>query len=434
MKYCKRSTLRIAFAFFFFVSLLRAQTRDIVGRWQGTLSAEEKHRIVVQVDKAEDGTLKAALYSIDQSPSPVSPSSFSFAGTTLKFAVDSFHITYEGTLSSDGNTISGTLTQGKANPLVLERATKETAWKVDPSPHQVQFILVEKDVKLEVLDWGGTGRPLVLLTGLGDNAHVFDTFAPKLASSYHVYGITRRGFGASSAPSPATASYAVDRLGDDVLAVIAALHLDRPILAGHSVAGEELSYIGSRHPEKVAGLIYLDAGYPYALYDKVNGNFLIDSIDLREQLGQIMPGKTPDDPKKSLDDLLANLQRVEKEAAQQRQDMDAMPPPPSGPRPSPPPAVPAIMLGQQRFTTINAPALVIFASPHDRGDMLKDNPQARAAMEAIDKRNTERQAVAFETQVPAAHVVRIPHANHYVFRSNESDVIREMNAFIATLP
>jgi pimeloyl-ACP methyl ester carboxylesterase len=50
-----------------------------------------------------------------------------------------------------------------------------------------------------VLDWGGSGQPLVLLTGLGDNAHVFDKFAPKLTASYHVYGITRRGYGASSA-------------------------------------------------------------------------------------------------------------------------------------------------------------------------------------------------------------------------------------------
>jgi pimeloyl-ACP methyl ester carboxylesterase len=42
-----------------------------------------------------------------------------------------------------------------------------------------------------------------------------------------------------------------------VLAVIAALKLDRPIVAGHSIAGEELSSIGSRHSEKIAGLIYL---------------------------------------------------------------------------------------------------------------------------------------------------------------------------------
>ena len=33
------------------------------------------------------------------------------------------------------------------------------------------------------------------------------------------------------------------------------------ILAGHAIAGEELSSIGSRYPERVAGLVCLDAGY-----------------------------------------------------------------------------------------------------------------------------------------------------------------------------
>src|SRR5262245_6774246 len=67
----------------------------------------------------------------------------------------------------------------------------------DPSPHTVQFVTVDKDVRLEVLDWGGTGRPVVLLAGGGNTAHVFDEFAPKLRADYHIYGITRRGFGAS---------------------------------------------------------------------------------------------------------------------------------------------------------------------------------------------------------------------------------------------
>ena len=117
----------------------------------------------------------------------------------------------------------------------------------DPSPHTVQFVTVDDNVKLEVLDWGGSGRPLVLLAGLGNTAHVFDDFAPKLTSEYHVYGITRRGYGASSAPA---SGYSADRLGDDVLAVLDDLKLDRPVLVGHSIAGEELSSVGSRHPER----------------------------------------------------------------------------------------------------------------------------------------------------------------------------------------
>src|SRR5678809_1469997 len=79
---------------------------------------------------------------------------------------------------------------------VTAAAQQPAAWK-DPSPHAVRFVAVAQDVRLEVLDWGGTGSPFVLLPGGGDTAHVFDDFAPKLTSDFHVYGITRRGFGES---------------------------------------------------------------------------------------------------------------------------------------------------------------------------------------------------------------------------------------------
>src|ERR1700680_1450721 len=76
-------------------------------------------------------------------------------------------------------------------------AQKSPAWR-DLSPHRVQFVTVDENVRLEVLDWGGSGRPVVLLSGLGNTAHIFDDFAPKLTSEFHIYGITRRGFGNSS--------------------------------------------------------------------------------------------------------------------------------------------------------------------------------------------------------------------------------------------
>ncbi len=140
-------------------------------------------------------------------------------------------------------------------------------------PPSVQFVPVERDVKLEVLDWGGMDRSLVLLTGLGGTAHDFDAFARKLMASYHVYGITRRGFGASSKPPATIDNYSADRLGEDVLAVCEFLRLNRPVVVGHSIAGEELSSIGFRHPEKVTGLVYLDAVAGYAFYDAAHGVF-----------------------------------------------------------------------------------------------------------------------------------------------------------------
>jgi pimeloyl-ACP methyl ester carboxylesterase len=90
---------------------------------------------------------------------------------------------------------------------------------------------------------------------------VFDDFAPKLTPSFHVYGITRRGFGESGF-SPE--GYGADRLGDDVLAVLDALKPEKPILVGHSLGGEELSSVAKRYPNWVSALVYLEAGYPYA--------------------------------------------------------------------------------------------------------------------------------------------------------------------------
>jgi pimeloyl-ACP methyl ester carboxylesterase len=101
---------------------------------------------------------------------------------------------------------------------------------------------VSDDVRLEVLDWGGTGRPVVLLAGSGNTAHVFDDFAEKLSSLCHVYGITRRGFGVSSHPD---SSYTEQRLADDVLQVLDSLKLAGPVLVGHSMAGGELTVLAS---------------------------------------------------------------------------------------------------------------------------------------------------------------------------------------------
>src|SRR5712691_6605315 len=87
----------------------------------------------------------------------------------------------------------------------------------DPSQHRVQFVTVEEGVRLEVLDWGGSGRPAVVLAGSGNTAHVFDGFAEKLAEAAHVYGITRRGYGLSSHPD---SGYTEQRLAEDILRVL----------------------------------------------------------------------------------------------------------------------------------------------------------------------------------------------------------------------
>lgn len=246
----------------------------------------------------------------------------------------------------------------------------------DTTAHTQQFVTVQPDVKLEVLDWGGPSQPatrtLVLLAGLGGTAHGFDSFAVRLIDRYRVIGITRRGAGASSTP---LSGYNTDRLADDVLAVMETLKLQRPILVGHSFGGAELSSIGSRHAEKVSGLIYLDGGYSYAF---------------------AAPDHKPSPPP----------------------DVEM------------PPAIRATFEGMQQYRHIPAPALVIFALPHRLPPNASEADRAQSV--ELDK-STAAQADAFEKGVPTARVVRIPNAGHSVHLTNTEEVLREMDAFVKAL-
>ena len=64
----------------------------------------------------------------------------------------------------------------------------------------------------------------------------------------------------------------------------------------------------------------------------------------------------------------------------------------------------------------------------------KSDPAAEKAGEAEDLVKTGAQVEAFQRGPPPAHVVRLPHANHYVFESNQAEVLTEVNAFISTWP
>ena len=346
--------------------------------------------------------------------------------------MDAWHGKYEGTLSVDGATIAGTWTQRTPRDLVLQRANDRTAWPLDPNPHTVRFVTVDHDVKLEVLDFGGTGRPLVLLTGYGSNAHVYDKFAPKLVPEYHVYAITRRGFGASSAPAT---GYSADRLGDDVLEVLDQLKINRPVLVAHSLGGEELSSIGSRHPEKVAGLVYLDAGYAYAYYDSELGDLNIDAIDLRKKLDALRSVRLAEQAALARELLTTDLPRFERDLQGVLKDAEVTPSAIRALQGDPQqPVAKAIAEGVQKYSKLTVPILAIFAIPHDTDPLLAGDPEGRAAFEARDLEKYGAQASAFEKAMPSARVVRLAHASHDVYRSNEADVLREMNAFISTLP
>lgn len=136
-------------------------------------------------------------------------------------------------------------------------AARQGDWR-DLSPHAATMVSVEEHVQLDVLDWGGSGPALVLLAGLGNTAHHYDDIAPVLAERYRVIGITRRGHPGSSAPP---GGYDFVQLANDIRQVIDAVGLDRPIVIGHSIAGEEMHVLGARHAEAIRGLVYVDAAF-----------------------------------------------------------------------------------------------------------------------------------------------------------------------------
>jgi pimeloyl-ACP methyl ester carboxylesterase len=307
-------------------------------------------------------------------------------------------------------------------------ATAQSEWR-DPSPHTVRFVTVAPDVRLEVLDWGGTGRAIVLLAGLGNTAHVFDDFATKLTGQYHVYGVTRRGFGASSVPA---SGYDSDRLGDDVVAVLDELKLDRPVLVGHSIAGTELSSIATRRPERVAGVVYLDAAYGYA-FDNGRGASIEQMTKATAGVNSPPPG--PADVV-SFETVRAWYLRssgiVLPEAEFRATETTLADGKPGPPRESPGSA--AIIAGVRKYVAIRTPALAIFALPHDHGPWAANaDTKVREAFAQTDAL-VALQAKAFEEGVPGSRAVRLEHANHYVFLSNEADVLRELRTFIAGLP
>ncbi|HEY2375448.1 MAG TPA: alpha/beta hydrolase [Gemmatimonadaceae bacterium] len=414
--------------------------QSLVGNWQGTLGAPPNAlRIVLRIARADGGGLSASLLSIDQGgwDNPFSADSVVLRDSTFAFFMSDLDATYRGTLKGRGSDIRGEWIQGNApRRLDFVRPSASAAWR-DTSPHSQRLVSVERNVQLEVLDWGGSGRPVVFLAGAGNSAHIFDEFAPKLTHEYHVYGITRRGFGNSSHPA---SGYLADTLANDVLAVIDSLGIRAPVLIGHSIAGEELSSIGSRHPERVAGLVYLDAGYPYAIYDSTSSdvdmmNAEVSLSDVGHKLARLADpylSMSPRDQEALIRELLeTSLPQMERDLRGKAKQLAALPnqgatPPAQHPNP----ILRALLGGEEKYTSVHAPVLAIFAAPHEASPAVAKDSAARANADSAELAWIMPQIAAFRRGAPTARVVVLPNANHYVFKSNEAQVLRDIRAFV----
>src|SRR5579862_6987132 len=87
--------------------------QNIAGTWQGTLKANGPNgpvelRAVMKISRADDENLKGVFYpNIDQSGVSVNVTSITLKGSSVKISITQMNGTFDGTLSWDGDTISG---------------------------------------------------------------------------------------------------------------------------------------------------------------------------------------------------------------------------------------------------------------------------------------------------------------------------------------
>lgn len=130
-----------------------AEKGGIAGTWQGSLHVPNGPtlRTVLKVTKDDKGALHGMFFSIDQGGQGIPTSSISFDNGMLKYAIEFISLTYEGKISADGNSISGTSTQGDHSlPLVFERATPETEWAMPAPPPKVPPMAADAHPTFEV--------------------------------------------------------------------------------------------------------------------------------------------------------------------------------------------------------------------------------------------------------------------------------------------
>lgn len=152
-----------------------------------------------------------------------------------------------------------------------------------------RWITVASGVRLHVLDWVSSGPAVVLLAGLGGSAFSYQDLVPTLPIGFRYVAVTRRGTMPSSL---AEHGYELESRVRDDIAVLDSLAIGRGVFVGHSIAGSELAILGTKHPERVAGLVFLDAAYDRsrlgrAPRDTVVGSAIV-SLLAREDLDSIL--------------------------------------------------------------------------------------------------------------------------------------------------
>ena len=174
-----------------------------------------------------------------------------------KYAVKGTPIALTFEKDASGKVTGMIIHQGPGLDVPAPKINSSTESPGDKSPHKSGFV-TGNGIKMNYLDWGGTGDVIILLGGLGNDAHVFDEIAPSFIDKFHVIGLTRRGFGETDRPAK---GYETTTRVEDIRAFMDAQKIVRAHLVGHSLAGDEMTLFATMYPQRVIKMVYLDAAY-----------------------------------------------------------------------------------------------------------------------------------------------------------------------------
>jgi pimeloyl-ACP methyl ester carboxylesterase len=303
---------------------------------------------------------------------------------------------------------------------------------MNASNHHDSFVNVN-GVRLHYLDWGGNGPALIFLTGMGSSAYIFNKFAPRFTDRFRVLALTRRGHGDSDYPET---GYDADTLVEDICQFMDRLHIQKAILAGHSLAGVELTHFAATYPDRIEKLVYLDA-----LDDRRAEIGIMEQNPLRN-----IKLKREESVPRTIEEYIANIKRDIPSFAEIWSELwdeeishtvkmneagivvDKMPE-----------AVQELLVQNlirgyaPKRVEARMPTLSIYAQKIPR--LSNAYTEEQKAEFAQFHRNVEqpffRSLVSeFQERFPHAKITVIPDGNHYCFIAQEELVYREMRTFL----
>ena len=299
--------------------------------------------------------------------------------------------------------------------------------------HESGFINVN-GIRLHYLDWGGKGETLIFLTGMGSSAYIFSRFAPRFNDKFRVLALTRRGHGDSDYPET---GYDADTLVEDIRQFMDALHLEKAILVGHSLAGVELTHFAATYPQRVEKLVYLDA-----LDDRRKERLIMEQNPLRN----LKIKKEESAPPRTLDEYISIVKRDVPEFARIWSDVwdeeishsvkvndegiyvDRMPA-----------SIEKMMIENliNEYAPKKVEALIPTLSfyPKKKRKLTDDyTDEQKAAYEKFHQDVIEpffaSMIAEFQSRFPHSKVVVIPDGHHYCFIAQDDMVYKEMSKFL----